>query len=221
LLGGSGAPFGPKLEVIVYFDECLERFGPTSRGVDWRNSDGHRQRLEWTFGNTVIQGADRILDFGCGYGALRELLLERGMRDVHYDGFDIAASMIGCAENLHREDLNARFFGQLPPNYRCDVAVAIGTFHVKGNSSGQEFDYMVNDSLESMMRMSRRSWIASFMLPPKNNFPSEKHLRYYSAEAAVRLLPKGDRKNVKVLEHTLVNEFALYWQNCGGLGGQE
>ena len=60
--------------VVRYYAEKLERFGATARGVDWNGSASQVLRFAQLLRAVNHDGDASVIDYGCGYGALRRLL---------------------------------------------------------------------------------------------------------------------------------------------------
>lgn len=208
---GAHSDYPAVEKLIHYFDDSLRSFGPTARGVDWRDHDGHFGRLRWGINQLRLKPNDRVLDFGCGYGALYGLLLERGLDAVQYHGYDINETMLATARELFKDFSNATFSNEIPSGYLCDYSVAIGTFHVKADSSDAEFDSIVVESLRTMAKISQKGWIASFLCWPSADFRVKEHLRYYRAHELTTML--DDIGKLKVVENPGFHEFALVMED--------
>ena len=87
--------------VADYYSEKVRQHGETARGVDWNSTESQRTRFDQLLG-IVPSGALEysILDYGCGYGAIIEMLTERG-QPFHYLGYDVSQEMILRAGRLH------------------------------------------------------------------------------------------------------------------------
>src|SRR4051794_26097144 len=95
----------------AYYTERFRAHGATPAGVDWNSRESQdlrfRQLLRLVNGATAFT----LLDYGCGFGALAELLPS----EVDYTGFDVSEPMIEHARVAHpahrfttaRTDLNA------------------------------------------------------------------------------------------------------------------
>jgi SAM-dependent methyltransferase len=115
--------------VAHYYGEKLRQFGPTPQGVDW-NSD-ESQRLRFTRLLQVLDGDGEVSlnDYGCGYGALADLLVSEGRR-VTYCGFDISESMVAAARQRHDAPW-CSFTTDHRELQPADYTVASGIFNVR------------------------------------------------------------------------------------------
>ncbi|MBM4021134.1 MAG: class I SAM-dependent methyltransferase [Planctomycetes bacterium] len=76
--------------------------GATSQGVDWGPRE-EAARLRQDVMLAVVDGCrsgGTLLDVGCGYGALADRIVERGL-DLDYVGIDVVAEMVAEARRRH------------------------------------------------------------------------------------------------------------------------
>ena len=97
--------------------------------MDWNSGESQRLRFARLLQVIDADGDVSLNDYGCGYGALVDMLVSDGRR-VTYCGFDISESMIAAARQRH--DAPWCSFttdrGQLHP---ADYTVASGIFNVR------------------------------------------------------------------------------------------
>ena len=60
--------------VLEYYKKTFMDFGATPKGVDWNGEKSQFLRFERILRNIQLTAGDSILDFGCGYGSLTNLL---------------------------------------------------------------------------------------------------------------------------------------------------
>lgn len=85
-----------------YRQKFLE-YGATSRGVDWGGNDWAavlRQNNMLGLIEDPVKKKSSILDVGCGYGALADIIKEKQL-NLTYTGIDIVGEMIAEAKNRH------------------------------------------------------------------------------------------------------------------------
>jgi SAM-dependent methyltransferase len=140
----------------LYYDNKLAEHGPTARGVDWNSEDSQRLRFRELVRLLEDDPDASVLDYGCGYGALRSYLRARGHRGP-YIGFDISQRMIDAAR-AGGSDANAQFVSQRAALERVDYALASGIFNVKQATSDEPWKAYVLDTIEDLSRISRRGF---------------------------------------------------------------
>ncbi len=139
-----------------YYDGKLAEHGPTARGVDWNSEESQHVRFR-ELRRLIDDDPDAsVLDYGCGYGALRPYLRAHGHRG-RYTGFDISERMIdaartGCA------DAGAQFLSDRAALEPVDYTLASGIFNVKQATSDEQWKTYVLDTIEDLSRISRRGF---------------------------------------------------------------
>ena len=87
-----------------HYTETFSKHGPSSRGVDWSDSEVKEElRISKVLG--VVRDGDStkgysILDVGCGYGTALKYLTEKS-DNFTYAGIDLVTEMIGEAKKLY------------------------------------------------------------------------------------------------------------------------
>ena len=139
-----------------YYDGKLAAHGPTPRGVDWNSEESQRIRFRELM-RLIEDDLDAdVLDYGCGYGALRSYLRERGHRG-HYVGFDISERMIEAARAGISDD-TARYSTDRRTLARTDYALASGIFNVKQGASVEEWRGYVFETVADLAAVSIRGF---------------------------------------------------------------
>jgi hypothetical protein len=62
----------------LHYRDSFERHGPTPQGVDWNGEASQRRQFDELMRILPAAGPFSVNDFGCGYGALADVLLARG-----------------------------------------------------------------------------------------------------------------------------------------------
>jgi SAM-dependent methyltransferase len=140
--------------VSAYYEAALHQFGPTARGVDWKDEATHRMR-HFQFLRLVAHDPDAsVLDLGCGYGDFLTVLREAGHRGL-YLGCDVAPGMIEAAKALHGAGPDRRWhLGATPPE-ACDYAIASGILNVRRGADPEEWAVYVTDTIDLLATNSR------------------------------------------------------------------
>ncbi len=138
-------PSDPILQTVErYYTGRLREFGATARGVDWNSPESQRLRFDRLL-ELVDPGVSEasLLDVGCGYGALLDLVRQRGL-PLDYRGFDISADMVQAARERHAGDPRASFTTDADAFRPATYAVASGIFNVKlHHDTGAWRDYVL------------------------------------------------------------------------------
>ena len=144
-----------KNKVGNYYSGKLLEFGATPKGVDWKNEESQLLRFEQLLKIVDAEPGFKLLDFGCGYGSLFELM-QRRFPGCNYTGFDISQEMIDVAKNKFRN--SAEWTQSLPTNSSFDYVIASGIFNVKLETDNDEWLNYILDTLETINRISTKGF---------------------------------------------------------------
>jgi SAM-dependent methyltransferase len=139
-----------------YYDGKLAEHGATARGVDWNSEESQHLRFRELMRLIEDDPDASVLDYGCGYGALRPYLRARGHRGP-YIGFDISQRMIAAAR-AECSDAVAEFLSDRAALEPVDYTLASGIFNVKQATSDEQWKAYVLDTIEDLSRISRRGF---------------------------------------------------------------
>jgi SAM-dependent methyltransferase len=151
--------------VVEYYEAKLAAFGPTPRGVDWKDEASQTKRFEQlarALSLTERDTAFRIIDFGCGYGALRSFLDARGLRAT-YIGYDRSSQMIAAARRIHAGLPDTTFTSDWASIDPADYVVASGVFNVRFNIADAEWREYVLSTLAAANEKATAGWAANFL----------------------------------------------------------
>src|SRR5262245_41168490 len=116
--------------VDAYYSARLRQFGPVFLGVDWISAESQHLRFDVLL-RAIPVGADvSILDYGCGYGALADHLVQRRMTGCRYVGHDISSVMLEAAGARASALASQRLVGPDDPLPEVDYCLASGVFNV-------------------------------------------------------------------------------------------
>jgi SAM-dependent methyltransferase len=140
-----------------YYDEKIQTYGATARGVDWNSPESQQIR----FGQ-LLKLIDRSLpftinDFGCGYGALAEYLHKEAYT-FQYCGLDISHQMVARAVELHAVENHIAFVNSELELREADFTVASGIFNVKLDTLDPEWEQYILDTLATINALSRNGF---------------------------------------------------------------
>ena len=141
----------------VYYDNKQRAHGPTPAGVDWNSQESQELRFALLAHLWRDESEARILDYGCGYGALADYLRARGHRGA-YVGFDVSeamaeaaharvASLPACRVTARRQDLEP-----------ADYAVASGVFNVKQDATDDAWREYIWETVADLAALGTRGF---------------------------------------------------------------
>lgn len=145
--------------VVRAYERRLNRYGPTARGVFWKNAEWQLRRhavLEGIFDETARSGGVTIHDFGCGYGSLFEYLADKAvMKRSRYIGTDMSQGMIEAARARH-PDPRAHFVRGVAARETADFTLVSGAYNMRMGADPAEWSAYVQASLKQLWRHTRR-----------------------------------------------------------------
>jgi SAM-dependent methyltransferase len=132
-----------------YYEARLRDHGASPLGVDWNGEISQRVRFNELSKVIIAQCADAfsVDDYGCGYGAYLEYLLERGFQHLDYLGLDISEGMVNEARRLHAQ--GAFEVGSTSLRL-ADYAVASGVFNVALDQERAAWEQYIIATLDGM-----------------------------------------------------------------------
>jgi SAM-dependent methyltransferase len=143
--------------VREYYEAKLRDHGATPQGVDWNGENS--QRVRFNALSKVIDAPEApflsVDDYGCGYGAYLDYLLERGPKDLDYLGLDVCADMVNEARRLHVQ--GAFEVGSRSPRV-ADYSVASGVFNVALDQERAAWEREVLEALDAMHAATKRGF---------------------------------------------------------------
>ena len=131
--------------MAAHYSSLARRHGDSPRAAQWRGSASQERRFEILFQVGDLSGA-RILDFGCGTGAMYASLTRRFDFTGDYVGCDISEGMLKIARaKFPAEKFPGARFTALdifadPPLETFDYVFASGTFN---NDHADAYEFLL------------------------------------------------------------------------------
>lgn len=151
-------------KIAKFYDECIEKHGNIAEGVNW--SDEKLQNLRFNYLLDIIPENSRntiIAELGCGYGALYEFSVKKGIILDKYIGYDISENMVTAAiENIGRDN-KVKIKRDSKIGEYVDYSFASGVFNVSLGHSDDEWKTIVLESLDNMNKMSKKGFAFNLM----------------------------------------------------------
>lgn len=126
----------PGLDQREYYRELFHRYGDSPKAMQWtdRDSQIHRLAVLLVIIDNALNSDTRILDFGCGTGALQEFLQQLRIR-TKYTGVDIVPEFLAAGAAKFPDD---RFcFQDEIAEETFDYIFISGTFNVNDGRNEQ------------------------------------------------------------------------------------
>ena len=143
--------------VSEYYTQKVMAHGATARGVDWNSFESQKLRFEQLLKVCDTTRSFSINDYGCGYGALVDYMIDKGYA-FQYRGFDISGQMIAKARELHARKEHCEFLTDESCLSKADYTVASGIFNVKLQTSSEEWKEYVLHTLRRIAELSEKGF---------------------------------------------------------------
>ena len=146
-----------------YFTNRITKYGANFRGVDWNSAA--RQELcfrqlmricEDPAQGLVAQNFS-INDYGCGYGALVQYLVQHDYKFAYYTGFEITQAMSDKAREIFGLK-NCRFTTDENTLSPADYTIASGLLSLKLDTSNEQWEKYVLQLLDSLWTLSEKGF---------------------------------------------------------------
>jgi len=139
-----------------YYEERLNEFGVTAKGVGWKNSAAQNIRFEQLYKLLQRQEGFSVVDIGCGLGHFAQFLLHKGCRDFTYYGYDVSEKMILEAMILNKEKgFVFKKIDSITEIKEADYCIASGIFSLKQDNSEEVWRDFILSTLETMSDKSQ------------------------------------------------------------------
>lgn len=192
-----------------YFEERLQTYGATARGVDWNSESAQNLRFSQLVKIIQMDQPFSLLDYGCGYGALGKYILETGRPMQQYTGFDILESMVKTANETFRAQPGWSFtsvFADLKP---VDYAIASGIFNLKLETPDADWTRYVVGELEKMSRLAQRGFSFNMLTKYSDQEYMRPHLYYADPCYLFDYCKTHFSRNVALLHDYEVYDFTI------------
>ena len=158
--------------VADYYGEKVRQHGETAHGVDWNSTESQKTRFDQLLGIVPFGTTEySVLDYGCGYGAMIDVLTQRG-QPFRYMGYDVSEEMILRARRLN-PGAPWEFTTNEAALRRSDYVVASGVLNVKLETSEAEWKGYVLETLGELHRLS----LKGFAFNALTSYSDPEHMR--------------------------------------------
>src|SRR5262249_55495536 len=147
--------------------------------VDWNSAEGQRLRFGQLLRLCDASRPFSLIDYGCGYGALLDHLVEGGF-PASYVGFDVSAAMIDAARALHPRSAAGAFLTQEARLVPADYAVGSGIFNVRLDVPEPEWEAYLLGTLARLADLGRRGF--AFNVLSRHSDPARRRADLYYAD---------------------------------------
>lgn len=150
-------------QIIQHYENCLEQYGDTHKGVDWPNIEDvnkrYRVMLELQkFDPQPNLSNPSMLDFGCGTAHMLEYMNQNNFNKWSYSGLDISSKFVDVCKakfpgtNFYCKDILKEALMIEPVDY----VVMNGVFTEKRDLSFEEMYQYFTALLEKVFPLAKR-----------------------------------------------------------------
>jgi SAM-dependent methyltransferase len=166
--------------LLEYYDNNLNCFGPTAQGVGWKDNEAQSKRFAQLVKVIENQGEYAINDLGCGVGDLLNYLLCHNYQKIHYQGYDVLEQMVDLAAKKNRASLQAKFLKvegakEMQP---ADYTLASGIFNLKYSTDEFQWLSYILETLHYINQFSRRGFAFNMLTKYSDKEYMRDHLYY-------------------------------------------
>src|SRR5689334_4777111 len=198
----------PNLDhVKSYFDKRIQEHGASPRGSDWNSETSQNVRFDQLL-KVIEVPSFSILDYGCGYGALAEYLVTKGL-DAEYFGYDLLESAIETARGAHQGKPRRAFFTDRAELPVCDYTVASGIFNFRGEQSFEDWTEYVLGVLNEFNQLSLQGFSSNFLTKYSDADKMRPDLYYADPMFLFDYCKRNFSKNVALLHDYRLYDFTL------------
>jgi cyclopropane fatty-acyl-phospholipid synthase-like methyltransferase len=192
-----------KREVKDYYEEKLVQYGPVPAGVDWNSQSSQSLRYKELLKCIDSKENFTVLDYGCGYGALLDLL-NKEFINVHYTGFDLSEKMIEAAKSKYGENDQIHWLSKLESG-KYDHVVASGLFNVRLEAHEESWLEYIKNTLIEFNKYANRSFAFNILTSYSDRDKMKDYLYYANPEDLFKFCKENVSRNV-----ALYHDYGLY-----------
>jgi cyclopropane fatty-acyl-phospholipid synthase-like methyltransferase len=196
-------------KVSEYYTNKIKEHGISSQGVDWNSKESQFLRFEQLCKILPPEKSTpfTILDYGCGYGALIEYLMQH-YDNFNYIGYDVSDEMIYKAKSLFNNEkyLFTNVDNELK---KADYVVASGIFNVKLDTSNEDWKEYILNTLSKLNQLSSIAFSFNILTSYSDKEYMKDYLYYADPCFLFDYCKKNFSKNIALLHDYNLYEFTI------------
>jgi hypothetical protein len=139
-----------------FFSEQIQQYGTNAKGVDWKSQEAQYVRFDQLLKlHTDPKAHFSILDYGSGYGALAQYLIERGY-DFTYVGYDMNEAAIEEGSKLFAGKANITLTTDEAGLQATDYCIGSGLFNMKLDTPADEWEAYMLRTIDRLWELSTK-----------------------------------------------------------------
>lgn len=193
-----------------YYTAKLENYGPSAKGVDWKDESSQRTRFRQLLKLMPECSGFSVNDLGCGYGRLYEFMHEIGYIEFSYSGYDVSAQMV--KEAVRRYSLDSCKFQvirSLGDIGAAEYSLASGIFNVKLSVNDDDWLTYSLGVLHEMNRASSKGFAFNMLTKYSDRECIRDYLYYADPCFIFDICKQKYAKNVALLHDYDLYEFTI------------
>lgn len=198
-----------KKNAADHYSKKVNEHGPSFQGVDWGSHNGQIIRFRQLTKMLPLTPSTKLIDFGCGYGALIEYLDHAGFRGA-YQGYDISDAMIQQAQRLHGERPNTTFTTTIETLSPGDFTLVSGVFNVKMDTPEEEWLGYILSTMDQVHGLSRKGFVFNILSSKTNANSREPDLYYADPDFMLNYCQQRFVADVFLWDDYPLNDFTVF-----------
>lgn len=139
-----------------FFSEQIQQHGPNAKGVDWKSQEAQYLRFDQLLKlHSNLSEPFSILDYGSGYGALAQYLVERGY-NFTYIGYDMNEAAIEEGQKLFADKPNITLTADEANLQPADYCIGSGLFNMKLETPQDEWEAYMLRTIDRLWALSTK-----------------------------------------------------------------
>lgn len=195
-------------EVERYYSGKVLNFGPTAEGVDWNGNESQIVRFNQQLKLIEHESNCSIIDYGCGYGALVELLLNLE-KNIAYQGFDISPEMIACAKSKYETLEPFKFIQDEQDLLPADYLVSSGIMSVSLSTDKSIWEEYALSLLHKFDTLANKGFAFNMLTSYSDPEYMRSNLYYAEPEKIFSYCKRHFSRNVALLHDYNLYEFTI------------
>lgn len=148
-------------EAIERYNRRLDKYGVTEEALGWGPKGRAKFRYEILLQNIDVRGKS-IIDVGCGYGILPDLLLQKKLEFESFTGVDINPEFVKIAREKFKDYKNIHFrVGDVREmeDLKADYVLSSGIFNHKLEDNMS----FIQSMFDTFHRIATRGFASNFL----------------------------------------------------------
>ena len=143
-------------KITSLYSGNLAKYGDQSKAVGWKTPESQKLRFDKL--TSVIEDKSKpvtINDYGCGYCAYLDYLVNNGFNVIAYNGYDLSTEMLQEAKlrlSWFKGEMNLIQSSEITT--QADYTFVSGTFNVRFESTDNDWEKFIKGKLAEISQFS-------------------------------------------------------------------